>query len=235
MKLLTLWLPAACAIGALINSFVPIPYFYEELGIIENLTVIFLIGALIRLAIYGFQNFKGMAPMDKALLVVMMLGCIYFAGEELSWGQHLAGFNTPESIRRMNYQNEMNLHNTEGFLGDLLDKIPRTILTLGILIGGIILPFCRSKVPAWIARYVPGKEVLLVSILAVFISVPAKILKAAGGHPVRSGSSGHEKLFEARFDGGEMKEMYIALFILLFALHFIRLMKAERPGIRTSP
>lgn len=228
MKFLTLWLPAACAIGAMINSFVPIPFFYEELGIIENLTVIFLVWALIALAVYAFKHLKTMRPLDQALVVVMILGSIYFAGEELSWGQHLAGFETPESIRERNYQNEMNLHNTEGIVGDLLDKIPRTILTVGIFIGGIVFPFIRRKLPAWIERYVPGKEVVFVSVLAVFISVPPKLFKMAGLHPERTASEGREKFLEARFDGGEMKEMYIALFILLFALNLLRLLRNER-------
>ncbi len=226
MKFLTFWLPAACLVGSLINAFTPIPFFYEELGIIENLTVIFLIAALISLVIYGVKNFGSMAPMDKALLFVLILGSIYFAGEELSWGQHLFGLSTPEQMRELNYQNEMNLHNTKGFVGDLLDKIPRNILTLGIAIGGIIMPFCLRKIPAWIRRYVTGKDVVFVSVLAVFISVPAKLLKAGGHHHVKAATE--TKFYEARFDGGEMKEMYIALFILLFTLHFIRMLKAER-------
>jgi hypothetical protein len=228
MKFLTLWLPAACAIGAMINSFVPIPFFYEELGIIENLTVIFLLWALIALAVYAFKHFKTLRPLDKALVVVMMLGSIYFAGEELSWGQHLAGFETPESIREKNYQNEMNLHNTEGIVGDLLDKIPRNLLTVGIFVGGIVFPFIRRKLPAWVERYVPGKEIVFVSVLAVFISVPPKLFKMAGLQPERTAAEGREKFLEARFDGGEMKEMYIALFILLFALNWLRMVRNER-------
>jgi hypothetical protein len=227
MKFLTLWIPAACLVGSIINTFYAIPFFYEEMGIIENLTVIFLISAMISLLVYGFRNFKSMEPLDKALLVVLVLGSIYFAGEELSWGQHFLGFETSESVRAMNYQKEMNLHNSKGLVGDLLDKIPRNLLTVGIFIGGIVFPFCRAKVPAWIRRYVPGKEVVFVSVLAVFVSVPEKFFKMAGRGDLLKGSGGN-KFNEARFDGGEMKEMYIALFILLFTIAFLRYVKARR-------
>lgn len=33
------------------------------------------------------------------------------AGEELSWGQHLLGFDTPEGLKNANVQQEFNLHN----------------------------------------------------------------------------------------------------------------------------
>lgn len=227
MKFLTFWIPAVCLIGAVINTLTPIPFFYEELGIVENLTVIFLISTMISLLVYGIRNFKSMEPMDQALLVVMVLGSIYFAGEELSWGQHLLGFETSDGMKAINYQKEMNLHNSKGLLGDLLDKIPRNLLTAGICLGGIVFPFCREKVPAWIRRYVPGKEVVFVSVLAVFVSVPEKFLKMAGRGDLLKGS-GENKFHEARFDGGEMKEMYIALFILLFTIGFLRYVKARR-------
>jgi hypothetical protein len=157
----------------------------------------------------------------------MVLGSIYFAGEELSWGQHIFGFSTPEGYKGLNHQKEMNLHNLNGIYRELFDKIPRTLLTIGIFFGGIVFPFCKSKLPDLIRRYVPGKEVLFTSILAVFISVPGKFLKH--GHD-KVELEGMEKMKGGgpRFDGGEMKELYIALFILLFAIFFIRYVKARR-------
>lgn len=41
------------------------------------------------------------------------LGFVFFVacGEEVSWGQHLLGFATPEPIEQLNRQDEFNLHN----------------------------------------------------------------------------------------------------------------------------
>ena len=46
-------------------------------------------------------------------LVYLGLALLFFvgAGEELSWGQRMLGFATPEAISQVNRQEEFNLHN----------------------------------------------------------------------------------------------------------------------------
>jgi hypothetical protein len=50
-------------------------------------------------------------PMQRVFLIA--LGAVFFVacGEELSWGQHLLGFETPARIESLNRQAEFNLHN----------------------------------------------------------------------------------------------------------------------------
>ncbi len=43
--------------------------------------------------------------------VVFGLACAFVALEEVSWGERLLGFDPPESIRDLNTQGEMNVHN----------------------------------------------------------------------------------------------------------------------------
>lgn len=216
-KLLTLWIPVIALILAIIDGFKQLRWMYGELGVIENLTVLFLLGGLV-LLMANVKLFKTMNGLDKLVFVALVLGSIYFAGEELSWGQHwgekVVGFETPEGRWEGNYQNEMNLHNREGMLKFLLDRLPRTLLTIGIGFCGILFPYCKNRLPQWMARYVPGKELLIVSLLAVFVSVPNKLVKVF----VKA---------KSHFDSGEMKEFYIALFILLFVMHFLRTAKKE--------
>jgi hypothetical protein len=216
-KVLTLWIPIIALILATIDGFHRMPWMYGELGVIENLTVVFLLLGL-GLLLANAKHFKTMNGLDRMAYVVLILGSIYFAGEELSWGQHwgekVIGFETEQGRWEGNYQNEMNLHNREGMLKFLLDRLPRTLITIGIALCGIIFPYCKNRLPAWIAKYVPGKEVLVVSLLAVFISVPNKLVKLA----IKA---------KSEFDSGEMKEFYIALFILLFVMHFVRVAKKE--------
>ncbi len=47
----------------------------------------------------------------------LLLGIFFFVafGEELSWGQQVWGFSTPESISSVNRQRELNLHNLDIF------------------------------------------------------------------------------------------------------------------------
>ena len=67
-------------------------------------------------------------------------GSLYFALEELSYGQHMFRWETGKTWSELNDQQETNLHNVL----PLFDQLPRTLLTLGVLIGGIIMPLYRS-------------------------------------------------------------------------------------------
>jgi len=215
-RILTLWIPIVALVLATYDGFQHLPWLFDEIGLIENLTAVFLIAGLVFLVPHAILHFKTMTALDRMLLFVLILGSVYFAGEELSWGQHFGeeffGVVTEKGRWEGNYQNEMNLHNMSGPMSLLLDRLPRTLMTIGIAIGGIIFPFCEKKLPGWIEKYVPGKEALLVSILAVFVSVPNKLVKLFVNH-------------ESHFDAGEMKEFYIALFILLFVVNFVRVTK----------
>ena len=187
----------------------------------ENLTVLFLTSSIFILLIRGFRGFGKIRPLDRMVVIVLLLGVIYFLGEEISWGQHFLGFGTPEAYRELNYQGETNLHNLGGEVyKKLFDRLPRLLVGIGILFVGVIFPFIPGKLPEWIRRYVPGKEVVLTAILAVCISWPNKVYKM---------------VFHANsnFDAGEAKEMFIALFILLFCLAFLAMLKRER--ISSSP
>ena len=48
-----------------------------------------------------------------ALYIVVVLGLFFMLGEELSWGQRLVGWATPESLREINKQEETNIHNIQ--------------------------------------------------------------------------------------------------------------------------
>ena len=45
----------------------------------------------------------------------LSLVLIFGAGEEISWGQRLLGFSTPESIEEVNIQDEFTIHNLPAF------------------------------------------------------------------------------------------------------------------------
>ncbi len=71
-------------------------------------------------------------PEAFAWIALAALCQVYVAGEELSWGQHLFGWTTPDPWSAMNDQDETNLHNTS----DWLDQKPRALLMIGVLVGG---------------------------------------------------------------------------------------------------
>jgi hypothetical protein len=76
-----------------------------------------------------------------AFHVVLGLACLFVALEEISYGQRLAGFATPQAVAERNVQNEMNLHNL-----DFTARLFFTIAPLGVgLFGlaGFVLPAFR--------------------------------------------------------------------------------------------
>ena len=54
---------------------------------------------------------------QAAFFTVLAVGMIFCAGEEISWGQRIFGLETPESLKAMNKQNEITVHNIVGVLG----------------------------------------------------------------------------------------------------------------------
>jgi hypothetical protein len=45
------------------------------------------------------------------LYLLLLLATLFVAGEEISWGQRVFGWGTPEALAEVNHQNETNVHN----------------------------------------------------------------------------------------------------------------------------
>ena len=78
---------------------------FETLG-----AVVFLIAAVGFFVAYRRSSGKASA-MHRLAYGLLGLLFVVACGEELSWGQHLLGFETPERLRSINAQEEFNLHN----------------------------------------------------------------------------------------------------------------------------
>ena len=82
----------------------------------------------------------------------ILLSVVFFvgAGEEISWGQHLMHFTTPNYLNKVNVQNEFNFHNIEVFNTENFDGSKKTgiqrileinfLFRLFCLFYGIIIP-----------------------------------------------------------------------------------------------
>ena len=182
-----------------------------EYGVIERLTVIVLIAAVIVLLVTLRPAYR----LQKRLFAwtaLLALGAIYFAGEELSWGQWVFGWSAPEHWGEMNDQGETNLHNLAQW-GWLLDQLPRLLLTLAAAAGGVLVPLW------YLARRMEAPSVTSWSGLLPNIACLPAALIAVLVRPL-------DTLFESMGDavpaflgvgGGELKECMLAVFILMYA------------------
>ena len=180
---------------------------FEGGGLIENLTVFILFPGII-LGLYAFIKYrKLMRPFWTAYwLLLWVFACIYFAGEEASWGQWYFNWETPESYSEINDQNETNLHNTSTWF----DQKPRTLVEIWIFITGLILPavyFFKQRRTAfnwqdWI-HPVPS----LISAAALFT-----LVRLTGWIDYKNIAN--------LFGSSEFREFTIALFLTLYLISY---------------
>lgn len=113
---------------------------------VEWLTFIGFLGA----AAVSWTALRFRAAMGrKTLAYFALLGLFFFvcAGEEISWGQRIFGFGTPDAMSEVNEQDEFNLHNLK-----FQNFHPKDIVSWFMKIYGIILPL------VFIRRYLRGED-----------------------------------------------------------------------------
>lgn len=130
--------------------------------------------------------------------------CFYVAGEEISWGQHIWDWATPDYWTNVNDQGETNLHNTSSWF----DQKPRLLLQIGIIFGGLVAPLLKKynllKLPEKLDILMPSSKL---AVIALLILIPTLL----------------EKGFElfgiaifARFS--EVQELYMFYFVLIYLI-----------------
>ena len=110
-------------------------YFFGEDRIVEWLTFAGFFGAALTCIIIIRKNYLCMSRWRFLYFIGFAIFFFVCAGEEISWGQRILGFHTPEVMVKYNHQQEFNIHNLE------LDFFhPRDIMGIYVYLYGIILP-----------------------------------------------------------------------------------------------
>ena len=121
-------------------------YFTGEDGLVENIQVVLYAAALVM----SFRVARRLRAADEkgiaAMYLLLGVGFFFLVGEEVSWGQRVFGWITPETLREINRQQEINLHNL--YSTDMVFK------WVQLLVGayGAFLPFLVPRMKLW-ARY----------------------------------------------------------------------------------
>ena len=125
-----------------------------ETGLAEILTSVFLFAAVM-FALFLICGLKDELSKNKYMfgwLMCLTLGCVYFLGEEISWGQLVFKWHTPDNWMLVNKQFETNLHNLDGVWYYLFSRIPKTSLTLFVIFFGVLFPVFRRLKNLEVAR-----------------------------------------------------------------------------------
>lgn len=92
----------------------------DSLGV-ENFTAIWLFLAGLLLIATAFMERRAL---PLCIYILSGVALLFGAGEEISWGQRIFGFHTPDYLMGLNSQHEFNIHNLTGlsFIFAQMDK-----------------------------------------------------------------------------------------------------------------
>lgn len=176
-------------------------FLYSENGILE-IAQFFLLMAGVIVAGWSLLSLKNLPHLTKVWLVLAIAGCLYTGLEEISYGQHLGGWGTPEYWANINDQQETNLHNASSWL----DQKPRLLLQFGIIFGGIVIPFLRRKAPQVLPqkfKTIYPEDAMFYTAVMVILAHVCEYLKDWGGIVVFQRAS-------------EVQEFYFYYFVLVY-------------------
>ncbi len=198
-------------------------YYYRwisisEKGYLEHSTVVMLVIAIFLLVWMLYHHTDIPNKGVKKWTLLLLLGCIYFAGEEASWGQHYLGWNTPEWLDEFNDQGETNIHNAHG----IFDQFPRFLLTLASVITIIAAPILVSSrrewglMQKWQDWIFPTMASVTAALGAALVGLPQKFYGYYG--PKEDHIPAWFDVMFLRGQHSELKEHYFAMFMMMYVI-----------------
>ena len=216
---------------------------------VEDLTAVWLLltGLVLFITALAEQNF-----LRRCAYVLGGIGFVFGAGEEISWGQRILGFETPDFLLDLNAQNEFNAHNINvGTFGTIYrvgtqmlcivtcaaffarkDRLlgvplPSILLVLGFL---TVLSYQAIAQPNFVRFIIQGEKGLLL-LFAIFslLSGQSKLFIAAVATAALVAALSYANHFgDASSRGiGEVQE-YLFSFLCLF--YSLQLLLAQEPA-----
>jgi hypothetical protein len=187
---------------------------YLEDGVMENLSAAAFVAAALFTGVAAYRVKKDLTgKYPRWLWVVLALAAVGFfviGGEEISWGQRIFGWSTPEVFKDTNVQDETNLHNVFNSIFPILYRFP-VVLPL-ILLAGVWLE-AKQKWLTFSRFILPAFSLFGLSMVIAFVAL----------------IWGHQELLE------ELG----AVFVLFYGLRLYRatraLKKVEQPARQAEP
>lgn len=219
-----IWLMAAPGLLPLIiiTRYVDLQFYLAwiegERGLIEVTTPILLLSVIIGGILIVRHHANLPAKWIAVWFALHALGSFYFAGEELSWGQHFFNWQTPEPIAALNGQGETNLHNMSSWF----DQKPRLMVVLWSIFGGAGIPILVmfGKLPVgsphdWRYWIFPRRECIIPGLMVALVRVPEDVLF----------SLGRAVPFPFDLRASEVQELYLAMFLSFYVISVLRRMR----------
>jgi hypothetical protein len=139
-----------------IGALIPEDHYFEIVGAFSFLvtSILFFYGFLLARRTLD----KSWVSLAKQLIYVGLALLFFFgAGEEISWGQRLLGFETPQALSQVNRQEEFNLHNLSAWEASaFLD--PDRLFDIFWFLFAVFTPAVALVIPPfkrWAGQFIP--------------------------------------------------------------------------------
>lgn len=160
------------------NVFHDLEMIYKEDGLLENFTALL---SVIAAGIFFYLSRKYNQLIQKIFLIAFGAFMLFFAMEEISWGQRIFGWETPEVLSEVNVQNESNLHNIFNSFFELI------YFAVNFTVGFVI--FFRKQIIEWLERneklstlktFLPAPHFYYVGFVFIFLLLYTLFLDKGG-------------------------------------------------------
>jgi hypothetical protein len=181
----------------------------RESGVLETAQFIFMVMGLALAVQLLFDPFVRRRPWVFAVTLIAALSCLYIGGEEVSWGQHIFFWQSPDLVTAVNDEGEFSIHN----MNKAFERTPRTVLELGVLIGGLVVPLLCAFFPrlrqSRVALFLPSAVLVPAALFMLAFKIDGTASKWTG-----------HALLAAR--PSEAVEFYLYFFIFAYLVIFER-------------
>jgi hypothetical protein len=156
----------------------------REDSIFEWLQFVAFAAAAVFAGLCAFRLWNKGERVPAALFALMGLSCVFIAGEEISWGQRLFGFETSESWKEINKQNETTLHN----VGSVLLFFNLAMLVISLYAVIVSLAFIQRR-PMGLWRWLipPSYLITAFGTMAAYKAIRFTIVRGSGFTAVKLG------------------------------------------------
>jgi hypothetical protein len=144
------------------------PTIWSESGFVENLQVFFLLLSIIFIILFIKKSYTNLKKLEKILILIYIFAINYYLFEEISWGQHIFGWESTDFFLETNHQNETNLHN----ISSIFNELPRNLLLLWCGLTFLWIDRVPIKNEFLYQFIFPDIKLRYISYLIIFLFIP---------------------------------------------------------------
>jgi hypothetical protein len=146
--------------------------FESPVGVQESATGVIALAAGIVTLIAFFQPSIRHDWVVRGWLLAFVVAMVYFAGEDLNWGQYYFGWESPEYFLEHNKERETNLHNMSAWF----NQKPRLVVELWLAVACIAVPLGWQLPQRLTEKFVPAmlwpdSRIVLIAAMALLVLV----------------------------------------------------------------